>query len=219
MRPGLLAIGLAFVVVGGGLVVSFFAFAPSTPMQDLTQTITASQISPNQTQGWSLSTVPAPSGTLALSWTSTARASVTFSKARPCTSPSGACPDGPSLATWSANLSGAWRGTGPVGSLYLLTVNDQVSGVVTLNVTLEELYSDGVFGLSTTDIAMLAIGSVLLLGTGALAVFLGLFLPGGVYRAPLRTLPRPPQFSEEGEEGVEEEPDPTDPARRLGPPP
>ena len=184
MRLGLVAVGLAFVVVGAGLVASFFVFSSNVPPGALTRTITASQIAPNQTQVWTLDTVGTPHGSLSLSWSSNVPTNVTFSQGTGCSSSSGICPISPALAVWDANSSGSWKGTGNVGSGYVVTVTARANRAVSFNASLAESYPGTPFGFASPVIILITVASVLLLGTGAIGVFLGLFLRGGVYEAP-----------------------------------
>jgi hypothetical protein len=181
VRLGLLAIGIAFAVVGAGLVASFFLVSSSSPPGAIGRTITASQILPNQSQTWTLNTVGAAHGTLTLSWTSSFAANVSLTEATGCSSPSGVCPVGDALADWNSQSTGSWKQSGSVASLYLLTVTDRSTDQISFNATLAETYSTPPFGLGATTLILITIGSILLLGTGAVGVFLGLFLPGGVY--------------------------------------
>ena len=182
VRLGLVVIGLAFVVVGGGLVVSFFAFSTGGPPGYLSRTISSSQLAPDQSQTWSLDTVSSANGALSLSWTSSGRINVSLWKASGCTNYPGICPVGSPIASWVTELSGLWKSTGSVTWYYLLTVTTQGSSVANFSATLSESYSGSPFGLGTTNLILITVGSVLLLGTGAVGVFLGLFLPSGVYR-------------------------------------
>jgi len=182
VRLGLVVIGLVFAVVGGGLVVSFFAFSTGGPPGYLSRTITASQMAPNQSQTWSLDTVSSANGVLSFSWTSSGRVSVSLWKGTGCSNFPGICPVGPPIASWVTDVSGQWKSTGSVTWYYIVTVTTQAVSVASLNATLSESYSGSPFGLGTTNLILVTVGSVLLLGSGAIGVFLGLFLPGGVYQ-------------------------------------
>lgn len=182
VRLGLFVIGLAFVVVGGGLVVSFFAFSSGGPPGYVTRAISASQMGPGQSQTWSLDTVANANGVLSLSWGSSGRVNVSLWKAAGCTNFPGICPVGAPIASWVSALSGQWKMTGSVTWYYVLTATTQAVSVATFNATVSESYSGSPFGLGTTNLILVTVGSVLLLGTGAIGVFLGLFLPGGVYQ-------------------------------------
>ncbi len=186
MRLGLVVVGLAFVVVGAGLVVTFFAISSGAPPGGLTRSISAVQVSPNSTQVWTLAMVSTDHGSLTLVWASTGPSNVTLARAAACSSASGLCPVTPALVVWDANTSGAWRNSGGVSAAYFLTATSHTSRAVDLNATLSESYPGTAFGLGSPELILLTIGCVLLLGTGAVGVFLGLFLPGGVYQ------PRPP---------------------------
>lgn len=184
VRLGLVVVGLAFVVVGAGLVVTFFVFSSGAPPGGLTRSISAVQMSPNSTQVWTLATIATGHGTLALTWSSTGPASVALARAADCPSSSGLCPVSPALVVWEANSSGFWRTSGGVSSTYFLTATGRSSNSINLNATLSESYPGTAFGLASPELILLTVGCVLLLGTGAVGVFLGLFLAGGVYQPP-----------------------------------
>lgn len=194
MRPGLVVIGLAFAVVGAGLLTSFFVFSAAGPEQAASTSVSISLLAPTQTQVWTLTAVSTSSGTLTLAWASTIHANVTLWKAAPCTTTRAMCADGPAVVNWASNLSGHWKGTGSVAASYLLAVTDVGPTNLNFNATLSESYPGPSFGLGTPGLILLTIGSVLLLGTGAIGVFLGLFLRGGVYEPPAAE----PEFSDPG---------------------
>lgn len=182
MRFGLVAIGLAFVLVGAGLLASFFLFNSTAPPGALTRTVTASEILPNQTQEWALDTVGTGQGTVTLSWGSNVPADVGFYQGSTCGS--SWCPQPPALVAWTANTSGAWHTSGSVPGAYVLTVTDHGGRSVEFNATLSETYPGNAFGFGSIDVVLVTVAAVLLLGTGAVGLFLGLFLPGGVYQTP-----------------------------------
>lgn len=181
VRPGLLALGLAFAVVGAGLVASFFVFSAGTPSNAVTNSVSASQLAPDQTQVWTLPAVGSGAGVLTLSWGASQDANVSFWKASPCSTTSGLCPTEPAIVTWNASLSGKWKGTSSVATSYLIAATNQGRADLDFNATLSESYLAPAFGLGTPAGVLLAIASVLLLGTGGIGIFLGLFLPGGIY--------------------------------------
>ncbi len=192
VRLGLVAVGLAFVVVGGGLVASLFLFSSASPPGALSRVVTASQIAPNQTQSWSLDTVATTAGSLTLTWSSTVRTNVAFYRATACSSGVGLCPTDPALAEWAAVVSGSWKTSGSLASAYFVAATDASSGPADFNATLGETYAGTPFGLPTPTLVLVTIGCVLLLATGAIGVFLGLFLPGSVYRGRPPEGPYPP---------------------------
>ncbi len=210
MRLGLVVVGLAFVVVGAGLVVTFFVFSSGVPPGGLTRSISAVQMSPNSTQVWTLATVSTDHGTLTLDWSSSGPSNVALARAAACPSSSGLCPVSPALVVWDANSSGSWKSSGGVSSAYFLTATSRSSNAVNLNATLSESYPGTAFGLGSPELILLTIGCVLLLGTGAVGVFLGLFLPGGVYQPAPRPHRRVEIYGDLEEEPNELEEDPLD---------
>lgn len=216
MRPGLVVIGLAFAVVGAGLVTSFFVFSSGGPEQAASTSVSVSLLAPSQTQVWTLTAVSTSTGTLTLSWASTMHANVTLWKAAPCTTTAAMCIDGPAVVNWASNLSGHWKGSGSVAGAYLLAVTDVGPTNLNFNATLSESYPGPAFGLGTPDVILLTIGSVLLLGTGAIGVFLGLFLRGGVYEPPTQEpeLSDPDLYPYPGKDDGEESLDETFPGPR-----
>jgi hypothetical protein len=207
VRRGLVVIGLTFAVVGAGMFTSFYLFSSTEPAETLTSSVSASFLAPNQTEVWTLSAVVTGAGVLALSWTSTAPANVSFWKATPCTAASGLCPVEPAIVTWASNLTGHWKGSGSVGSSYLLGVTGKVPADLDFYAAFTESYPGPAFDPGAPGLVLLTIGSVLLLGTGAVGVFLGLFLPGGVYRPPDEEPDFSPVYRNPGEDRGEEPPD------------
>lgn len=202
VRLGLVAVGLAFAIVGAGLVTSIFFLSPSTPPEARTVSISISRLAANQTEVWPLSIVGSGSAVLTLSWRATSNANVSFWKAAPCSTGSGLCAVSPSIAAWVSNASGEWRGSGSVGNAYLLSVTDASQADLSFNATVEDSYPGPSSGLTTQALVLVSIGSVLLLGTGAVGVFLGLFLPGGVYR---RSAREPGEFPGDGQATAEDD--------------
>jgi hypothetical protein len=182
VRPGLVAVGLAFAIVGAGLVTSFFFLSTNSPPEARTSSISISLLVPNQTAVWPLSAIGSSSGVLTLSWRATSNANVSFWKAAPCSAAAGLCAVPPSIVAWVSNVSGEWKGSASIGSAYLLTVTDVSRGDLNFNATVEDSFPGPSSSPTTQTLVLVSIGSVLLLGTGAIGVFLGLFLRGGVYR-------------------------------------
>jgi hypothetical protein len=182
VRPGLVTVGLVFAIVGAGLVTSFFFLSTNAPIEARTSSISISFLAPNQTEVSPLSAIGSGSGVLTVSWRATSNANVSFWKAEPCSTGTGLCAAPPSIVAWASNVSGEWRGSGAIGTAYLLSVTDVSRGDLSFNATVVESFPGPSSGPTTQTLVLVSIGSVLLLGTGAIGVFLGLFLRGGVYR-------------------------------------
>lgn len=175
-----MAIGVAFALVGGSLIASFYFISSGMPSA---ASSTPVQLSVPSGQTWDdpLSGLSSGSGTIGLSWTSSGFANVTLSKAVTCPGGSGLCPSDPPLAAWSSAARGAWSQGGSFSTTYVLTVTNAQNRALNFSATFDESRMTSGFGLPTTTWVLLTIGSILLLGTGAVGVFLGLFLPGGIY--------------------------------------
>lgn len=180
-----MAVGLAFAVVGAGLITSFYVFSGVGPNQTIESTVTASSLELNRTESWSLFPIATDSGKLTLSWYANAFANVSFWPAKRCPSGTSLCPTGAAVATWPSNLSGTYENHGRVASGYVLRVtNVDLVSTLDFNATLAESYTGNPSTFSPATWVLITVGATLLLGTGAIGIFLGLFLPSGVYRRP-----------------------------------
>ena len=179
VRTRLVAVGLAIALVGGGLVAAVVLGAGSG-----TTTVTTSisaGISPGGTDNWTVNLTPTSSGALTLAWTSSAPANVSLWQAAPCGSGSGTCPSGPALAVWPASQGGRWSATGSIAGLYILSATNAATGRITFAAAETESYPSADRMFSDAVAWLIIVGAGLLLTLGGIAVFLGLFLPSGVY--------------------------------------
>jgi hypothetical protein len=204
VRLWLIAVGVAFALVGGGLFASLF-YLPNSPSVSSSRSVSL-PVSPAGPQQWPFALSGESHGTVTLSWTSTGPANVSLYLATVCASGTSLCPVGAPLVSWSSNLSGRWSNSGTVYSYYLLWVGSKSSTSILLNGTLSEVYSPTTSEFGIPAWPLIAIGGILLLAVGVIALFLGMFLPGGVYAAPTsRFPPLPPRRPDL--EVVPEEPD------------
>ncbi len=183
MRTRLIAAGVAVAVVGAGLLLALF-YLPPVPTDTRTHDLAVSSLGPNATQAWTVSNFAATTGSMTLSWSSLGRVAVSLWKTTTCPVGTGVCPQGPAIVSWSANLSGHWSYSGSVPGQYLLTVTNVGSSALSFVATLTETYQVPTPSQVVPAWALIAIGGLVLLGIGGVAVFLGLFLPGDVYRPP-----------------------------------
>jgi len=183
VRAGLLVAGVAIAVVGAGLMVSLF-FLPAAPTDTRSASDSIADLGANSSRSWSISEEVAPTGTLELTWTASGPADVYLSKTSTCPVGTGICPVSPPVVTWYGNVSGAWSLTAPVNTSYLLTVTNPAHTPISFSGTLTETYVVPTAAQAVPAWALILLGGLVLLGIGAIAVFLGLFLPPGVYRPP-----------------------------------
>jgi hypothetical protein len=183
VRGGLLVAGVAIAVVGAGLMVSLF-FLPAPPTDTQTTSVSIGELGSNATRTWTVTENTALSGTLSLAWDSSAPASVQLARAAACPVGTGLCPVKPAIVSWFGNLSGAWGYTGAVSSAYLLSVTNFGHTNLSFTGTVIETYVVPTPSQAVPAWALILLGGLVLLSIGAIATFLGLFLPSGVYRPP-----------------------------------
>lgn len=207
MRPGLLVLGVVIGTVGAGVLASAFFLPPpttDTQLGDVTVPNLGADLSYNSLLGGT----NVSSGTFAISWTATATITAAIYRSAPCASPPGLCPVGSPLVRWPANQSGRWLFEGSLTFPMVLSITNPGPSMTTLQGTLVELYPTG--GTPTWAFLSIITGGGILIGIGGLAVFLGLFLRGGVYREAMRRgTARDPDA--DGLEGFGDEPPYPDP--------
>jgi len=180
VRPGLVVVGAVIAALGCGLIATLFllASAPAVTNQlSVRNLVVGSQSSYSQ----EITPVSSSSGSIGVTWSTTAPANVTLTPEAPCATSQGMCPTGPPALEWTQVTSG--KGTDPSvnSSIYLLEVVNP--GVVELkfSATLTLAYHPP-SPLPTWGWGVIAGGALVLIAIGGVAVFLGLFLPPGVYQ-------------------------------------
>lgn len=156
-------------------------YLPSPAPTTLRTSASVTGLGPNQSRSVPFSEVATGYGSLSLSWTSSGAASVSFWAVAPCSGTNGDCPITPALATWSSNRSGNWSVTGTIVAGYLLTIRNADGAALSISVATSESYGGHGSAPAFPVWLFMASGSLLLLVIGSVAVFLGLYLPGGVY--------------------------------------
>jgi len=171
-------VGVVIGTVGAGVIASMFVLPGATTQTQL-GSITVPELGPAESQTALIEGNDVGSGTLTVAWTSTAIVSVQLYRTVPCGSPPGVCATGTAIARWNSTTSGRWSESGGLSFPVMFAVQDVGQVMVTLEGTVVELYSVG--GLPTWAFLSFIAGGGVLIGIGALAVFFGLFLRGGVY--------------------------------------
>jgi hypothetical protein len=180
VRPWLVGIGAALVVVGVGT----FALLLSLPPTTLT-TITTFQgeVGPQTFNEFPLWMENSSQGSLALSWTSALPLTLDLYHPTDCSRfPS--CPLGSPVMTWTAMVSGYWTNSGSLSFPYLLNVSNPESASASFRAAFTESFTVHNGLIPPVTELFVYTGGAILTVIGALAVFLGLFLRGGVYRGP-----------------------------------
>jgi len=183
VRVGLVVVGAAIALVGAGVIVAIIDPGDNPPLDRMS----AADVQDLSTGNWRtfvMHTTPANRATLSLSWSATAPASVRLYALYSCSEPPGYCPESPAIETWPGGLNGSWSASGAVGSEYELWVEPTSLTNVTLNFTaaFSETYHNGPLSLPLYAFLVTLSGGAVLAGIGGVVLYLGLFLPAGVYR-------------------------------------
>ncbi len=199
VRPWLVVIGIVFALVGGALIGSAF-YIPNAPSVTQTKQLSAA-VNPGPGQEWPFVFGGTSPSTVSVDWTASNGANVSFWSAAPCSSGKSLCPVGGALVSWTGAATGHWSLPGASGSDYLLSISTATPSGLVFNGTVSATYVAPHSSLGIPTI-LVVVGGVLLLAVGAIALFLGLFLPSGVYARVERyeelaegTEPAPPRNS------------------------
>jgi hypothetical protein len=184
MRPWLVVAGVAFLLVGGGALVSL-VLLPAPPVREqVTSEDSGVPTLPGSTESFDLASTPTTHGTLTVHWTASAPLAVRLSTSG-CTAGSSGCPT--VLRSWASNASGSYSVTGPLAPAYVLSWTTPPD--VSANVSVASSVTWAVGAPVSTGQWIAEVASGLLAAVGALALFLGLFLRGE-FRQPPRVVSR-----------------------------
>ncbi|HKN06669.1 MAG TPA: hypothetical protein VJ021_03555 [Thermoplasmata archaeon] len=182
MRSGLVVIGVVIAVLGAGLVLTLFILSGGQSVTTQYRPQDPS-LSPGFSQNW---IVPGPiggSGSMSVSWTSSSSAGVALWPTSTCTAPGGFCPTGVPLLNWTAAEFGQGTVSSASGSAYILIVTNSGNTDLRFTGLISVTYSPG-SAVPDWSWGLIAAGGIVLLTIGGVALFLGLYLPTGVYRDP-----------------------------------
>jgi len=190
VRIGLIAVGAAFAIVGAG-VIAAMALTEQGPSATRTGEASLEQLAPATNATILLPAVATGDGLANLAWNASAPAEVYWYAEAPCSPPPGWCFEGGALANWSGIMGGEWSWQGNVASLYCLYVVDKADHSVNITASFVESYPTAIHRLPLVPFLWTMAGGSLLLGVGGMAVYLGAFLPAGIYSTPA-AVPRDP---------------------------
>jgi hypothetical protein len=173
-------------IVGAGVVVAVvMPFGSATPAK--TEGSWQASVISGPPDKHAVSTSPTGSATVTFTWNSSVSVEVWWYQAGPCggNAPPGSwcLVAGPPLATWAANTSGHWTDSGAPASAYCVLVENSGSAPVNFSDQFVESYVDPLHHLPLLPFGLIVGGGALLVGIGGLAIYLGAFLPSGVYQA------------------------------------
>lgn len=209
MRPWLVLIGVAFLVVAGMSTTSLWLWPSTGSTRSIATEVPPTPSALNQTRSALLTGVNSSDGSFTLDWQSSGTFDVELYQAPGCGTATVACAQGPAIAHWPANQTGRYQSRGALSYPYLLVWTARIGPTDTFQAVAESLSQapppEPVWGELATYGSLAALGAV-----GAIALFLGVFLSGGIYRRG----PRDPRGSDEGARRVGDDPlSATDPRR------
>lgn len=182
VRPGLVTVGVAFLVLGAGTVASIYAL-PMQPTTDQQSTVVPLGFVAGHGGGQaSLSGTDSSAASFRVQWSSSVNLSVDLYDAPGC-SASGSCVLTNPVRSWTGNTSGDVTVTGALAFPFVLVWSNPSDASGSFQAQAVETYhAHGALPTLTLLLVDGTAGTLILVG--GVGLFLGLFLRGGVYRAP-----------------------------------
>lgn len=183
MRPGLVVVGGLLVTLGASALASIYVLAPPAPTT--TTSITGAPVSVPARQEAStppISLVTSGAATLRVTWQSTTDVNASLTAGTACAGLPPACGTADTLAS-GGGRSALWVvGSPGRGPIYITWYNNGSVAASVRYTIAETVASPDQLPAVVQLLVDIALGS--LTAIGGLALFLGLFLRGGVYRRP-----------------------------------
>lgn len=180
MRPGLVAVGAAFALVGAGVILAVL-WTEDAPTVPRSSTVAIDNLGAGNPALFTLNAAAAAYAQITLHWIASANVSVNWYLTVSCQSSTGWCIESAPAATWPSGTSGSWSHSGTAISVYVLAVQDASTSSVNFSASFLEKYQPAPLALPLLPLGIVLTGGSLLAGTGAVVLYLGLFLPSGVY--------------------------------------
>jgi hypothetical protein len=200
VRTGLLVAGAAVAVIGAGVLLASFSFATG-PTSTLSDPVTVPSIPGHTYYEQQLVGVNESSASVTLTWAASSKLVVTVYPSVHCPHSSGVCPSGTAVATWWAD-SGRLSAAGSLSFPLFLNLSNANPNATSFSAIFVESYSTSALANPTWNLFLPLIGAIVLCAIGGVAIFLGLFLPTGVYGRD-----NPPPLDPEDDEEFESAPD------------
>jgi hypothetical protein len=186
VRAGLLVAGAAVAVIGVGVLLASLSFSTG-PMETQFDPISVSTVAGHSFFSQQLTGVNRSSASISLVWSSSRYLNVNVYSSEPCPHLTGVCASGTPVAFWWGD-SGRWSTSGSLSFPLFLNLSNPNGTTATFTGILLESYTTSALANPTWNLFLPLTGGVVLIAIGGVAVFLGLFLPKGVYTRP----PGPP---------------------------
>ena len=182
MRAGLLAAGTAVAIIGVGVLIATLTFSTG-PQGTQTDPVTVPSLAGHSFYSPELEGINQSSTDTHFAWASSQSLLVTLYPSVSCLQPKGICSSGRALVSWWAT-SGSWSASGQLAYPLFLNVTNPNGTPVAFAGTLVETYATSALTNPSWGLFLPLIGGVVLLVIGGVGIFLGLFLPQGVYSQP-----------------------------------
>lgn len=188
MRTGLVAVGVGFLVLAAGALITVNTLPRGTQVQD-SFTVATSSVDPHGTGAALVTGTNVSSGRLAMQWTVSASMNVSLYEAPDCRSVTAACASGVPRFSWNGTGADQWSASGSFTFPYVVVWHSRSNSTSTFSASGVESWtasaSVDLVSMLFVDGVAIALGAV-----GAVATFLGLFLRQGVYRGPAPVVSR-----------------------------
>jgi hypothetical protein len=212
VRKGLLIVGIGVAIVGSTFIATIISLPPP-PSQMSAATLDVPYLLDNSTATSRISPASAPSANIYLSWVSDYPIAVSLYDRLPCAPQGPSCTPTAPLVSWTRNASGNWSSSGGIDLPVYVVLTNNGSTPATVSGTIVATYVPSAPYLPTWSLIALVTGALVLLGIGAVAIFLGLFLRAGIYSHPSATVADSVAEDDRYLEELEEDPYlPEDPA-------
>lgn len=197
MRPGLVAVGAVIALVGAGVIVAIIDPGDNPTVSRASEAY-GQGLTTGSWRTFLLHTTVTSHASFSLTWYASASTSVRLYAMYACSSSGGFCPLYPAIATWPGGVNASWSASGAAGAAYELWAEPAgISSTLNFSATFTETYRVGTLSLPLMAFAMAMAGGSVLVGIGGVVLYLGLFLPAGVYQSidpppPEELSPAPP---------------------------
>ncbi|MGA8542508.1 MAG: hypothetical protein WB947_03060 [Thermoplasmata archaeon] len=179
MRTGLLIAGTAVGLIGAGVLLASLSFSTG-PTSTQFDPVSVPAVAGHSYYAQQLVGVNESSATVSLTWAASKNLVVAVYPAVSCPHISGVCPSGTPVATWWDD-SGRWSASGSISFPLFLNLSNPNGTPTSFSATFLETYTTSSLANPTWNLFLPLIGAIVLIAIGGVAVFLGLFLPKGVY--------------------------------------
>ncbi|MGI0071986.1 MAG: hypothetical protein ACRECT_08000 [Thermoplasmata archaeon] len=182
MRTGLLVAGAAVAVIGAGVLLASLSFSTG-PTSTQLDPVSLPDVPGHASFALQLEGVNESSASVTLTWAASGDLQVALYTSISCPHIHGVCPSATPSATWYLN-SGHWSASGGLTFPLFLNISNPNGTPVAFSATFMETYTLSPLANPTWNLFLPLIGAVVLVAIGGVSVFLGLFLPKGVYSTP-----------------------------------